>query len=66
MCGIFFHYGKISNNKKSRFKKNFLKLPPDLKGKIYKALIVNILKKIKFPYNLKKVGFIGYKSKRKI
>ena len=44
----------------------FLKLPPDLKGKIYKALIVNILKKIKFPYNLKKVGFIGYKSKRKI
>ena len=43
----------------------FLKLSPKLKGKIYKAPIVNILDKIKFPYHLKKIGFTGYKSKRK-
>ena len=43
----------------------FLELSPKLKGKIYKAPIVNILDKIKFPYHLKKIGFTGYKSKRK-
>lgn len=40
----------------------FLKLPHNLKGKTYKAPITYILNKIKYPYNLKKVGFTGYRT----
>ncbi len=45
---------------------SFLSLPNNLKGKYYKAPMVEILKKIRFPFHNKKIGMAAYNQKRKI